>query len=73
MIMKQLIKKKEKKLKKKTIYNYYLDKHKDFMKNTEISYRKTHGCILGKEGISIEQVTEIRFLLSRMMPIVILF
>ena len=61
MIRKQLIKKKEKKLKKNTIYNYYLDKRKDLMKSTEITYQETHGCILGKEGISIEQETEISF------------
>ena len=36
----------------KQIYNHYLDKRKDFIKSTEISYNEIFGVILGKDGIT---------------------
>ena len=49
----------------KKIYNHYLDERKDNMKSTEKSYQEQLACFLGKEGISLEQITTPKKFLSR--------
>ena len=49
------------------IYDHYLDKRKNIMKSTEISYHEITGDISGKGGITGEQITELFTFLAKMM------
>ena len=43
------------------VYYHYLDKRKDIMKSTEISYHEVFGDVLGQEVFTSKQITKLQF------------
>ena len=41
---------------KENVYNHYLDKQSDIMKNTQMKAEDVFGNSVGKESISLEQI-----------------
>ena len=54
-------------LEMKKIYNHYLDKRKEIMKNTSFKEEDVFGDIKNKDTISPEQITKLRIFLAKMM------
>ena len=51
----------------KKIYNHYLDKRKEIMKNTSFKVEDVFGDIINKDTISQEQLTKLNNFLTKMM------
>ena len=51
----------------KKIYNHYLDKRKEIMKNTKFDVKDVFGDIINKDTISPEQITKLNNFLAKMM------
>ena len=51
----------------KKIYNHYLDKRKEIMKNTEFKVEDIFGVIINKHNISLDQIIGLNTFLARMM------
>ena len=51
----------------KDIYNHYLDKRKQIMKNTQFKVEKIFGDILFKVSISPEQITKLNSFLAQIL------
>ena len=51
----------------KKIYNHYLDKRKEIMKNTKFDVKDVFGDIIGKDAISPEQIIKLNNFLAKMM------
>ena len=49
----------------KKIYNHYLDKRKEIMKNTKFDVKDVFGDIIGKDTISPEQITKLNNFLAK--------
>ena len=62
------LKKNEKESKEvKRIYNHYLDKRKEIMKNTQFKVEDVFGDLISKDSISPEQITKVNNFLAKMM------
>ena len=51
----------------KKIYNHYLDKRKEIMKNTRFKVEDVFGDVIGKDNFSQEQITELNNFLAKIM------
>ena len=51
----------------KKIYNHYLDKRKEIMKNTQFKVDDIFGDIISKDTISPEQMTKLNNFLAKLM------
>ena len=51
----------------KKIYNHYLDKGKEIMKNTQFKVEDVFGDIISKDSISPEQITKFKIFLAKIM------
>ena len=51
----------------KKIYNHYIDKRKEIMKNTQLKVEDVFGELINKDTISPEQITKLNNFLSKMM------
>ena len=51
----------------KRIYNHYLDKRKDIMKNTQFKVEDVFGDVLSKDNFSQEQETKINNFLAKIL------
>ena len=51
----------------KKIYNHYLDKRQDIMKNTKFDVKEVFGDIIGKDTFSPEQITKLINCSAKMM------
>ena len=51
----------------KKIYNHYLDKRKDTMKNTQFKVEDLFGDVISKENFRPEQITKLNKLLAKIM------
>ena len=51
----------------KKIYNHYLDKRKEIMKNTKFQVQEVFGDIINKDTISPEAINKLNNFLSKMM------
>ena len=63
--MKKIDEKEAQELKK--IYNHYLDKRKDIMKNTQFKVEVTFGNVISKDNFSQEQITKLNIFLAKIM------
>ena len=54
-------------LERKKIYNYYLDKKSDIMKNTQLKVQIVFGDFISKDSISPEQLTKLDNFLAKIM------
>ena len=51
----------------KQIYNHYLDKRKDIMKNTQFKVEDVFGDVISKDNFSQEQITKLNNFLAKIM------
>ena len=51
----------------KNIYNHYLEKRKEIMKNTEFKVGDIFGDIIIKDTISPEQIAKLKYFLAKIM------
>ena len=51
----------------KKIYNHYLDKRKEIMKNTQFKVEDVFGDVISKDNFSQEQITKLNNFLAKMM------
>ena len=51
----------------KQIYNHYLDKKSEFMKNTQFKVEDIFTDVISKDTISTEQITKLNNFLAKMM------
>ena len=51
----------------KKIYNHYIDKIKEFMKNTSFKVEDIFGDVIGKDNFNREQITKLNNFLAKMM------
>ena len=51
----------------KKIYNHYLDKRKEIMKNTQFKVEDVFGCVIGKDTFSQEQITKLNNFLAKIL------
>ena len=51
----------------KKIYNHYLDKRKEIMKNTQFRVRDVFGDVISKDNFSQEQITKLNNFLAKIM------
>ena len=65
MVDKKIDEKEAQELKK--IYNHYLDKRKDIMKNTQFRVEDVFGDVVSKENFSQEQITKLNTFLAKIM------
>ena len=65
MIDKKIDEKEASELKK--IYNHYIDKRKEIMRNTQIKVEDVFGDIISKDSISPEQITKLNNFLAKIM------
>ena len=65
MIDKQIDDKESHELKK--VFNHYLDKRKEIMKNTSFKVEDIFGDVISKGSISKEQITELNSFLAKIM------
>ena len=65
MIDKKIDEKEAQELKK--IYNHYIDKRSEIMKNTSFKVEDVFGDVLSKDNFSQEQITKISNFLAKMM------
>ena len=65
MIDKKIDEKESQELKK--IYNHYIDKRSEIMKNTQFKVEDIFGDIINKDSISTEQITKLNNFLAKMM------
>ena len=49
----------------KKIYNHYLDKRKEFIKNSQFKLEDIFGDIILKDNFSQEQITKLNFFLAQ--------
>ena len=65
MVDKKIDEKEAQELKK--IYNHYLDKRKEFMKNTQFKVEDVFGDVISKDDFSQEQITKLNKFLAKVM------
>ena len=65
MVDKKIDEKEAQELKK--IYNHYLDKRKDIMKNTQFKVEDVFGDVISKDNFSQEQITKLNNCLAKIM------
>ena len=65
MIDKKIDEKEDLELKK--IYNHYLDKRKETMKNTSFKLEGVFGDVINKDTISPEQITKLKHFSAKIM------
>ena len=65
MVDKKIDEKKAEELKK--IYNHYLDKRKEIMKNTSFKVEDVFGDVISKNKFSQEQITKLNNFLAKIM------
>ena len=65
MIDKKIDEKEAQELKK--IYDHYLDKRKEIMKNTQVKVEDVFGDVISKDNFSQEQITKINNFLAKIM------
>ena len=63
MIDKKIDQKEAEELKK--IYNHYLDKRKEIMKNTQFKLEDVFGVVIKKDSFSQEQITKLKNFLAK--------
>ena len=51
----------------KQIYNHYIDKRKDIMKNTQFKVEEVFGDVISKDNFSQEQITKLNNFLAKIM------
>ena len=51
----------------KKIYNHYLDKRKEIMKNTQFKVEDVFGDVISKDNFSQEQITKLSIFLAKIM------
>ena len=51
----------------KKIYNHYLDKRKEIMKNTQFRVEDVFGDVISKDKFSLEQITKLNTFLAKIM------
>ena len=51
----------------KKIYNHYIDKRKEFMKNTSFKVDDIFGDVISKDNFSQEQITKLNNFLAKIM------
>ena len=51
----------------KRIYNHYIDKRKEIMKNTNFKVEYVFGDVIGKDNFIQEQITKLNFFLAKIM------
>ena len=49
------------------VYNHYVDKSKEFMKNTRFQVEDTLGAIISKNSVLLEQLFKIKMFLAKIM------
>ena len=64
-LIKKIDEKEAKELKK--IYNHYLDKRKEIMKNTQFRVEDVFGDIISKDKLSQEQITKLNNFFAKIM------
>ena len=65
MIDKKIYEKEAMELKK--IYNHYIDKKSEIMKNTQFKVEDVFGDVISKDSISPEQITKLNNFLAKIM------
>ena len=65
MVDKKIDEKEAQELKK--IYNHYLDKRKEIMKNTQFKVEDVFGDVISKDNFSQEQITKLNNFLAKIM------
>ena len=65
MIDKKIDQKEAEELKK--IYNHYLDKRKEIMKNTSFKVEDVFGDVISKDNFSQEQITKLNNFLAKIL------
>ena len=65
MIDKKIDEKEAQELKK--IYNHYIDKRSEIMKNTSFKVEDVFGDVIGKDNFSQEQITKLNNFLAKIM------
>ena len=56
----------------KKIYNQYIDKRKEIMKNSSFKVEDVFGDVISKDNFSQEQITKLNVFLAKIMRILIL-
>ena len=51
----------------KQIYNHYVDKREDIMKNTQFKVEDVFGDVISKDNFSQEQITKLNNFLAKIM------
>ena len=51
----------------KKIYNHYIDKRSEIMKNTQFKVEDVFGDVISKDSISPEQITKLNNFLAKIM------
>ena len=65
MVDKKIHEKEAEELKK--IYNHYLDKRKEIMKNTSFKVEDVFGDVISEDNFSQEQITKLNYFLTRIL------
>ena len=51
----------------KKVYNHYLDKRKEIMKNTQFKVEDIFGDVISKDSVSPEQISKLNNFLAKIM------
>ena len=65
MVFKKIDKKEGEELKK--IYNHYLDKRKEIMKNTQFNVEHVFGDVISRDNFIQEQITKLKIFLAKLL------